>query len=144
MGFVQELLYIMSGDGVGVPVSNMFSSSAKVLPTGPGPLLTITETGGSGPENTQNSVIKPAYQNPGAQIVVRADSYPVAYAMARAAYNSLVKTRNQYIGSGILNSTGTWYRKIRPLQEPSDVLGLDADGRARCSFNVLSEKRPSD
>lgn len=144
MAFVQELLYIMSGDNVGVPLTNMFTSSAKVLPTGAGPFLSITETGGTTPENTQNAVIKPAYQNPGAMIVVRADSYPVAYAMARAAYNSLVKTRNQYIGSGILNATGTWYRKIRPLQEPSDVLGLDAQGRARCSFNVLAEKRPSD
>lgn len=121
----------------------MFRSTAKVLPTGPGPFLSIIETGGTTPDNTQNSVIIPAYQRPGAQIVVRADSYVVAYAMARAAYNSLVKIRNEYIGSGILSPTGTWYRKIRPLQEPSDILGLDAEGRPRVSFNILGDKRPS-
>lgn len=143
MGFAQELLHILSGDSVGLPKVNMFWSSAKVQPTGPGPWLNIIETGGTTPDHTQNQVIKPAYQQPGAQIVVRADAYPVAYAMARAAYNSLVKTRNQYIGSGVVSATGTWYRKIRPLQEPFD-LGIDARGQARSAFNVLGDKRPSD
>jgi hypothetical protein len=143
MGISREILFILSGDNVGLPLVNMFGSSAKALPTGPGPFLSIIETGGTTPENTQNSVIRPAYELPGAQIVVRADTYPVAYAMARAAYNSLVKTRNEYIGSGIVSSTGTWYRKIRPLQsEPFDI-GLDAEGRARSAFNVLGDKRPS-
>ncbi len=144
MGFAQELLYIMSGDHVGVPQTNMFVGTFKVVPSGPGPFLSIIETGGTSPDNTHNAVIKPAYQRPGAQIVCRADTAPAAYAMARAAYNSLVKTTNLYIGSGILNPTGTWYRKIRPLQEPFDI-GLDATGnRVRYAFNVLADKRPSD
>jgi hypothetical protein len=142
MGFTAELHWIMSGDSVGIPRVNMFGSSAKVLPTGAGPFLSVIETGGTTPENTQNSVIVPAYQMPGAQIVVRADSSPVAEAMARAAYNSLVKTRNQLVGSGAVSATGTWYRKIRPLQEPFD-LGLDSQGRERWAFNVLGDKRPS-
>lgn len=144
MGFTEELLYIMSGDGVGIPQTNMFVGSFKVVPAGAGPFLSIIETGGTTADHTQNSVIKPAYQRPGAQIVCRADTAPAAKAMARAAYNSLVKVTNAYIGSGILNPTGTWYRKIRPLQEPFDI-GLDPTGnRVRYAFNVLSDKRPSD
>lgn len=143
MGWSEELMFILSGDGVGVPMVNMFRSSAKQLPTGPGPLLSIIETGGTSPEPTHNRVILPAYQKPGAQIIVRADSYVVAFAMARAAYNSLVKVRNEFIGSGVTSSTGTWYRKIYPLQEPFDM-GLDADDkRVRVAFNVLGDKRPS-
>jgi hypothetical protein len=143
MGFADELLYIMSGDGVGIPRVNMFRSSGKVLPTGAGPFLSVIDTGGSGADNTQNSVIRPAYELPTAQIVVRADTYAVAYAMARAAMISVQKIRNQYIGSGIFGPTGTWYRKIKPLQsEPADG-GLDPSGRPRSAFNVLGDKRPS-
>jgi hypothetical protein len=143
MGFSSELIFIMSGDGVGTPTVNMFRSSGKVLPNGPGPFLSVFDTGGSGPDNTQNSVIRPAYELPTAQIVVRADTYPVAYAMARAAMRSVEKIRNEYIGSGIFSPTGTWYRKIRPLQsEPQDI-GLDSIGRPRAAFNVLGDKRPS-
>jgi hypothetical protein len=144
-GWIYDLQFLLSGDGVGTnagPNKNLFVSSQKVLPAGAGPFLSLVETGGSTPENTQNSTIVPAYQRPGAQIVVRADSYPDAYAMARAAYNSLVKVRNQFVGSGYLSPTGTWYRKIRPLQEPFDM-GLDADGRPRVTFNVIGDKRPS-
>jgi hypothetical protein len=142
-GFAQELLYIMSGDHVGVPNVNMFVGSAKFLPKGAQPDLSIVSTGGTTPDHTQNSVILPAYQRPGAQIVCRADTGPAAETLARAAYNSLVKTRNEYIGSGIVSATGTWYRKIRPLQEPFDF-GIDpGQGRPRYAFNVLGDKRPS-
>jgi hypothetical protein len=143
MGMSRELLYIMSGDGVGLQTVNMFGSSGKSLPAGAGPFLSVIETGGTAPDNTQNSVIRPAYEQPGAQIVVRADTYPAAYAMARAAYNSLVKTRNEFIGSGVISATGTWYRKIRPLQSEPYDLGLDGTGRPRSGFNVLCDKRPS-
>lgn len=142
MGWSTELMFILSGDGVGIPKVDMFRSTAKVLPTGAGPFLSIIETGGTNPDNIHNSVIIPAYQHPGAQIVVRADSYDVAATMARNAYYALAKIRNEFIGSGILSATGTWYRKIRPLQEPFDF-GLDKDGRPRVAFNVLGDKGPS-
>lgn len=138
-----ELLHILSGAGVGIPGVNMFASSQKTLPKGAGPYLSVITTGGSGPENTHNYTTVPAYQIPGAQIVVRADnSYPAAEAMARRAYNALFAISNEWIGSGVLSSTGTWYRKIRPTQEPFD-LGLDAEGRARVAFNVLGDKKVS-
>jgi hypothetical protein len=143
MGLTAELHWIMSGDHVGLQKVDMFGASQKIIPAEGGPYLSVHETGGTSPENTQNSVIVPAYQKPGAQIVCRHASSPVAEAMARAAYNSLVKTRNQWIASGEVSATGTWYRKIRPLQEPYDMGALDAQGRTRWAFNVLADKRPS-
>ena len=144
--FTRELLIILSGDSVGIPGGpwggNMFGGSSKMLPDGSGPFLNIVETGGTSPDNTQKEVIVPAYQRPGAQIVVTAESSPVAYDMARRAYYSLVKIRNMWIGSGDVSATGTWYRSIRPLQEPFD-LGLGPKGRPRWAFNVLGDKRPT-
>ena len=35
------------------------------------------------------------------------------------------------------------YRRINMTQEPSDALGLDGNGRARCSFNIQVVKTPS-
>jgi hypothetical protein len=141
--FSKELMFIFSGDHVGVPNQNMFRSSAKVLPAGPGPLLSIIDTGGTSPDNTQNSTIVPAYLQPGAQIVVRADSFVAAYDMAVAAWLSAVKIRNEYVGSGELSATGVWYRKIRPLQSLPQDLGLGGDDkRVRVGFNLLGDKRP--
>lgn len=137
-----ELLHIFSGAGVGIPGVNMFATTAKTLPKGNGPFLSVIPTGGSGPDNTHNYTTVPAYQIPGAQIVVRSNSYPAAEAMARRAYNACFATANEWIGSGVLSATGTWYRKIRPTQEPFD-LGLDAEGRARVAFNVLGDKKVS-
>jgi hypothetical protein len=37
----------------------------------------------------------------------------------------------------------TFYKELSPLQEPSDVLGLDGSGRDQFSFNVIAVKRPS-
>lgn len=137
-----ELIHILSGAGVGLPNVNMFVSSARTLPKGLGPFLTVIPTGGSGPENTQSQVTVPAYQLPGAQIVCRSTSFTLAENMARNAYNALFAVTNEWVGSGVLSPTGTWYRKIRPTQEPFD-LGLDADDRIRVAFNVLGEKRTS-
>lgn len=36
-----------------------------------------------------------------------------------------------------------FYLRVKPLQEPSDVLGLDDKSRSRWSFNIAIEKRPS-
>lgn len=144
MSFKDELLYIMSGDGVGTPTVNMFSTSAKFMPKGPGPFLSVISTGGSTPEYTHNKVLTPAYLFPGAQIVCRADDYNDAEEMLLNAMKSLTKIRNQYIGSGIFSPTGVWYRRIRLLQSEPIDLGLGGDDkRVRVAFNVLGDKRPS-
>lgn len=134
--WLDELISVLVADGVGTYGTNIFMSTKAAIPSGVGPYLSLIETGGSGPDRTQNRVLRPAYQRPAAQIVARAASYPAARLMAQAAYNSLVKIRNQVI-------LGVAYREVRPLQEPNDLLGLDAQGRATVVFNVIGDKRPS-
>jgi len=121
-------------EGVGVLATNIYISSKAPIPPGDGPFLSIIETGGSGPDRTQNSVLQNAYENPSAQILVRGKSYVAARAKLRLAYNAFVKVRNQTIN-------GTWYLWMRPQQEFID-LGLDETGRARVAFNVFACKRP--
>jgi hypothetical protein len=52
-----------------------------------------------------------------------------------AAYNTLVKVRNQTLN-------GTWYLEIRGLQSVPIDLGLDENGYARVSINIVGIKRP--
>jgi hypothetical protein len=140
MGFMDEVAFQLETDGVGVRQTNIFGSSFKVLPKGSGPFLSIIETGGSSPDNTHNSTDRPAYRRPGAMIVVRADTVAAAKMMIEAAYDSLVKIRNQTIDT---SESSAWYRRINVLQEPNDTLGLDNTGRVRYSFNISADKRPS-
>lgn len=139
MGFTEEIAAILSNAGVGTPEVNIFGSSLKKIPRGDGPFLSITETGGTDPDNTQNSTAIPAYRRPGAQIVVRAATKPAAETMAFGAYNALFAIRNERVTT---ETTSTWYRKIRPLQEPADI-GLDPLSRIKLVFNVLGDKRPT-
>lgn len=144
MSFKDELLYILSGDGVGIPLVNMFATSAKFLPKGPGPLLSVISTGGTSPDQTHNKLFSPAYLRPSAQIVCRADDYADAETMLFEAMTSLYKIRNEYIGSGIFGPTGTWFRSISLLQSEPIDLGLGGDDkRVRVAFNILGDKRPS-
>lgn len=137
--FTDDILAILVAAGVGTPGTNMFESSAALIPTGAGPYLTVTETGGSGPEGTHNTVALglPAYQRPNAQIFVRAATKIPARAMIDAAYRALV-------GFGMKSQSinGVWYQKIVPLQEPSDF-GKDASGRICYVFNIAVTKRPN-
>ncbi len=154
MSWVTDIVAVLEGDGVGSYDVDIFIGGKKVLPKPedfPGPLLSIVQSPGLGQERTQNAVIVPAYQRPEAQIVARAVDYDEAEEMAWKAYYSLAKVRNQYVGSGqsfvgsgdtFAGDKGTWYREIRPRQEPFE-LSLDGDNRVRIAFNVLGDKRPS-
>lgn len=113
----------------------MFVSTRAVIPTGAGPYLLLTETGGAAPLRTHNSVATPAYQRPSAQILVTGGTYAAALTMVRAAYDALAGVRNTTI-------SGTFYQEISPTQEPMD-LGPDASGRVQLAFNVNVVKRPS-
>lgn len=140
--FYDEIAYLLESAGVGTRMVDIFASSAKALPKGDGPFLSIIETGGTAPDNTQNHTDRPAYQRPGTQIVVRAGTYSAAKTMAVLAYYALFIT-NQNVGAGDLTADGVWYRSIRPLQEPYDLKKLDPQGRVRVVFNILADKRPS-
>ena len=135
MAFEDDLVVRLASRGVGVLGTNIFVSSKAMIPTGDGPYLSITTTGGAPPLRTQNSVAQPAYQRPSAQLVARAASYPAARTMINAAYSAVAGVRSEVIN-------GVYYREMNPMQEPFD-LGLDSAGRATLAFNVAAIKRPS-
>jgi len=141
MSVLEEIANKLVADGVGVLGTSIFISSAAVLPTGDGPYITLTETGGVAPGGfrgeggrTQNQS-GVSTQHPTVQVVTRAKSFPVARAKALAAYNSLDGTWNETL-------SGTFYLSITARQEPTDT-GLDDAGRVRVTFNVDTDKAPS-
>lgn len=131
MAFLDDLVTQLETDGVGTFGVNITKSSRAAIPMVPsgGATLNIVLTGGTKAERIQNNTIRPAFQRPSAQLTARANSPAVAFTMAQAAYDSLWKVRNQFIGSG-------WYREIVCLQEPIDM-GVDDRGQSRYTFNVL-------
>ena len=131
--FGQDLITLFSSAGVGTANKTLFFSSKATLPSGD--VLSVTDTGGPGPERTQNSVITPAYLRSNAQVVARGATHARAHALIQAAYDASVGVRNTFIGSG-------YYREINPIQEPFDT-GLDELGRIRLTFNLTAIRRPS-
>lgn len=142
--FLEEIAARLASQGVGVysappavtPGTNIFLSSKAVIPVGAGPYLTITDTGGSSGSGTQNDT---AVENATAQLMVRAGTYPAAYAMLKAAFTALGGQ------NGLFNVTlsGVKYLKIKARQNPTDT-GLDADPtRVTVAFNIDAEKQPS-
>lgn len=133
--FLDEIATRLVAQGVGTLGTNIFASSAAVIPEGLGPFLTVIETGGSGPTRIQNQS-GAATQRPTAQIAVRAKDYATARLMAKNAYDAL---------DGLFNTTlsGTFYVSITARQEPTDLQGPDGAGRVVVVFNIDAEKYPS-
>lgn len=142
MSFLDDLAQRLQDAGIGTLGTSIFESSAAVIPTGMGPYITVSETGGMAPTRIQNK-LGSATQRPMAQILVRAgriagvqEAWPAARAKAWAAYQAL---------DGLFNVTlsGTAYLRVVARQEPTDM-GLDAIGnRVQVVFNVEAEKAPS-
>jgi hypothetical protein len=132
--FLDDLATKLVAAGVGVLGTSLFLSSKAIIPAGAGPYLTLTETGGSGPTRIQNQS-SAATERPTAQVAVRASTYAVARAKAKAAHTAL---------DGIWNTTinGTVYLRIVARQEPTDI-GQDEAGRVVVVFNLEAEKQPS-
>ena len=132
--WLEDLRTILEGDAVATWGVDLFMNSRAAVPQLVGSAtVTITETPGTAPELTQNSTIRPAYLQPAAQILARANTYGLARAKADAAYFSLAKIRNQFIDC-------TWYQHIKPLHEPADM-GSDEKGQSCVVFNVIGKKR---
>jgi len=132
--FLDEIAAYLEAQGVGTVSSNIIKGSRGVIPTGDGPYLSLTETGGSAPGRIHN--VRTAHpQRPTAQICVRAKRYDVARAMADAAYVALDGTFNTTL-------SGVFYQKITARQEPQDI-GLDVKERPMVVFNIEVEKQPS-
>jgi hypothetical protein len=133
MSFPEDLVAQLVAEGVGTPAVNIFVSNLTATGRLPQPHLLITETGGSGPINTQN-ILGDSYETPSAQILARGADYADVRLMSERAYNALVKVSNQSLN-------GTWYLDIQGLQKFID-LGLDENSQVRIAFNVLATKRP--
>lgn len=133
--FIDEVISILVAAGVGTfPGTIVGSSKGRIPPTGF--VLTVTTTGGSGPEGTHNSTDKPAYVRPTVQVVAHEVSFIIAAGKAQAAYDALFPIRNTFI-------QGTWWRQVIMLQSMPGDIGLDDVGRAQLSFNAEVTKRPS-
>lgn len=134
MPFLDEIKDRLVAQGVGVFGSNIFLGSKAAIPPGPGPYLTLIETGGMAPTRVQNKASANT-QRPMAQVAVRGINYVTTRSMLKAAYDAL---------DGIFNTTlsGTFYHKVTARQEPTDI-GQDADGRPTIVFNIEAEKIPS-
>lgn len=113
---------------------SIFRSSEADIPSDGRTYILIRATGGSGNERTHNSAPQPAYEYPGAQIIVGASSSVTAETTAQSAKRALQAVRNQVVGS-------TYIREIRALQEPFDG-GQDKNNRPIVKFNVLGCRRP--
>jgi hypothetical protein len=142
--WTDDIVTLLQDAGVGTLNEDIFVTSKATVPmlSSGAATITITETPGSGPERTQNRVIRPAYIRPSAQILARADSAIAARAKAQQAYDALVPVRNVlvYREPQSFQLSG-WYREINPLQEPFDA-GVDDRKQARFSFNVIAVRRP--
>jgi hypothetical protein len=133
MSWLDELAWLMEDRGVVAATTDVFLSEKDEVPDGAGPFLSIRETGGIAPEKRQD--VDVAYQRPAAQLLVTAQNYQAARAVAKAAYDACLNVHNEMLDS-------TYYVAISPLQEPFG-LPLDGNKRARVAFNVLGDKRPS-
>jgi hypothetical protein len=101
--FLEELLGILVAAGVGIANVSIFASSKAILPDASAPgappaILHLKATGGTPPIGTHNDGAG-AYRRPGVQLIVRAASWPAAYAMAQAAYSALIAVRNQAVSA---------------------------------------------
>lgn len=132
MAFLEEIAARLQAQGVGTVNVNIFASSKAQIPAGPGPYLTLTDTGGSAPTRRQNQSAS-ATQRPTAQILGRGQSYTSTIAMVRAAYVALDGIFNQLL-------SGTFYVSVMARQEPTDLGQLDGAGRVQIAFNIDVEK----
>lgn len=134
MAFLDEIAAKLVAAGVGTLGTDIFLSSRAKIPDGDGPYLSIKETGGTGAKRTQTSGVS----RPTAQIMATADTYPVARAKLKLAWDALGGE------NGLTNVTlsGTVYLSVMARQEPTDI-GLDARSRAMVGFNFDAEKKAS-
>lgn len=138
--FLDDIATRLTSAGIGVLGTSMFLSSAAKIPSGAGPYITLTETGGiaiggfRGEGGRIHNKTGPATVRPGCQVLVRASTYSAARAKAAAAHTALDGVWNTQIN-------GVTYLSITARQEPTDV-GVDEAGRAVVVFNIDCEKEP--
>lgn len=135
--FSRDIVTLLEAAGVGTYGTSLLRSTSVVVPPviPSGGMIVVVDSGGPPPLRTHNSVIRPAYIRPTAQLVAHADDFDSADALSHAAYDALVGVRNVVVSGSV------HYREINPLQEPFDI-GPGENGQARVVFNVMAIRRP--
>lgn len=133
MGFIEEVRTRLISAGI-VTTTNFFKGPKAAIPTGNGPYVQMSQTGGQGNQLTQDDAI--GYSKPSAQIIVTASDPTVAEDKAKAIRANLMVVRN-------VTLSGTWYQEITADQEVFDFPLDEAAGRPRSGFNISAVKRPS-
>lgn len=131
MTLQSEVAALLEARGVGTRGVDLFDNG---LTPAPDAQVAIQEYGGDAPEflHDRDGV---GYELRRFQLSVRAPSFDAAQLLAEAAHGVLTGVRNTTL-------SGTWYRRIVPLQSPFP-LGQDQNGRHRFACNYRAEKRPS-
>lgn len=135
MAFPYEIKDRLVAQGVGVYGTNIFIGTLALIPAGDGPYLSIIETGGTGAARTHNGS---STERPGAQILVRAKTMPLARVMLQAAYDALGGAD----GLHNIDLGAVRYLSITARQTITDI-GTDGAGRVMVSLNFDFEKKPS-
>ena len=133
MPFLDEAIALLEEADIGRSFEDLFGGVDVHLPEGTATITTVRETGAYAGIRTQD-VRAMAYEEPTAQVVVRARTDRLAYDKARAAYDALFTTNRTVLG--------TWYLEVMPMQPPFPM-GKDTAGRTRYAFNFRALKRPS-
>ncbi len=134
--FVPDLLFLLGPAGFGLTYgTNLFKGPKAKIPDGNGPFCSVIRAPGSGTEGTHNSIIVPAYETPGGQILCRATDYDDAERLALQLHAFLWPVQNQFVN-------GTWWRQLNIKGEPFD-LPPDEKNRPRVAFNIDCVKRVS-
>lgn len=133
--FLEEMVFVCEGADVGTGDTDLFASSKAVLPAGDGPITTIRELPGA-PSLRTHDTAGDAYEQPRAQLKVRAKNFRTARDTAWKAYRAFRALENTTV-------LGTPYLGMRLEQIPSDM-GTDSQGRAQVGFTFSAIKRPSD
>lgn len=107
MPFLDEQMKYLSDQGVATRGTSMFGTSGATIPTGDGPYLNLSDTGGMTLARTQTG----GWQRPSAQLVSRAKDVNAARGQIRRAYNAYVndeglpKVRNMTVGAFTVSIT---------------------------------------
>jgi hypothetical protein len=136
MSFLDEVVARLEAQGVGSFGTTIFKGSKAIIPTGVGPYLLISETGGLAPSPTQNNT---ATERPTAQLLSRAATMPAAMTQLKAAYDALGGAN----GLHNIVLSGTFYLYLRPRQSLTDMGTESGTGRVQIVFNIEAEKQPS-
>lgn len=130
--FIDDISGYIITAGFGVLGTTLVNTSRGAIPGGAGPIVAITETGGTGLINTHDPITQ-SYPQPALQIVVHATNASVARARAKEIFALLMVVRNQTIG-------GAFYLSLMPDQSEPFDMGLDSIKRARFTFNIRAFK----